>query len=108
MERQRPGAVFPFEVFPMVMSGELDKLWLYRANALAAAFEELEIFGGEPTRRRLVGLLQDREAQDALRARQEAYVELLHETDDATDLLERYLQEWAAPRGSASRRGVAG
>jgi hypothetical protein len=98
MEQERPGAVFPFEVFPMDMTGQLDKLCLYRSNALVAAFEELEIFGGEPTRQRLVRLLEDRQAQDALRARQQAYVDMLQQTDDAVDVLERYLREWESGR----------
>jgi hypothetical protein len=93
MERQRPGAVFPFDVFPTDMTGELDKLWPYRTNVLAAAFEELEIFGGETTRQRLAGLLEDREAQEALRARQQVYVRMLQQTDDAVDVLERYHRE---------------
>jgi hypothetical protein len=91
MERERPGAVFPFEIFPLDMTGELDKLCVSRNNALAEAFEELEIFGGEPTRERWVRLLEDREAQDALRARQEAYVAMLQQMSEATDLLERYV-----------------
>jgi hypothetical protein len=90
--------VFAFDAFPLVVTGELDKLWLYRSNLLTGAFEELEIFGGQPTRQALVGLLEDREAQDGLRARQQAYVEMLQQADDASDLLERYLGE----------RGVAG
>jgi hypothetical protein len=98
MEQERPGAVFAFEVFPMDMTGQLEKLCLYRSNALVAAFEELEIFGGEPTAERMVRLLEDREAQDALRARQQAYVEMLQQTDDAVDLLERYLREWESGR----------
>jgi len=93
MEEERPGAVFPFEIFPMDMTGQLDKLCLYRSDALLAAFEELEIFGGEPTRERLVRLLEDGGAQDALRAPQLAYVEALQQTDDAVELLERYLRE---------------
>jgi hypothetical protein len=94
MEQERPGAVFAFEIFPMDMTGQLDKLCLYRSNALVAAFEELEIFGGEPTRQRFVRLLEDGGAQDALRARQLAYVQKLQQTDDAVELLERYLREW--------------
>jgi hypothetical protein len=93
MEQERPGAVFPFEIFPMDMTGQLDKLCLYRSNALVAAFEELEVFGGEQTQQRLVRLLEDGETQDALRARQLAYVQKLQQTEDAVEVLERYLRE---------------
>ncbi|HWD09069.1 MAG TPA: DUF6365 family protein [Actinomycetota bacterium] len=97
MEWERPGAVFPFEVFPMGLTGELDKLGLYRASALVGAFDELEIFGGEPTRRRLARLLTDPEARDELHARQLAYVELLAEAPPPAALLERCWEEWASP-----------
>jgi Family of unknown function (DUF6365) len=104
MEQERPGAVFPFEIFPTDMTRQLDKLWLYRGNALVGAFEELEIFEGEQTTEQLARLLEDREAQDTLRARQQAYVEMLQQTDEATDLLERYLSEWGSgPPPDASR-----
>lgn len=90
MERERPGAVFPFEIFPVDMGGELDKLCLYRGNVLQEAFEELEVFGGEQTRERLTALLSDDDARDALRVRQQVYVELLRDAPSAADLLERY------------------
>ena len=86
------------------MTRQLEKLWLYRGNALVGAFEELEIFEGEQTTEQLARLLEDREAQDTLRARQQAYVEMLQQTDEATDLLERYLSEWeSGPPPDASR-----
>ena len=94
MEQERPGAVFPFEIFPSDMTGQLDKLWLYRGNALVEAFEELEIFGGEQTKEQLARLVQDRETQTTLRDRQQAYVEMLQQADEATGLLERHLREW--------------
>jgi hypothetical protein len=93
MERERPGAVFPFEIFPMGMAVELDKLGVYRNNALAAAFEELEIFGGEETKMQFTRLLSDRDTQNALCARQQVYVEKLQHVDDAADVLERYIRE---------------
>lgn len=91
MEKEHPGSVFPFEIFPLDMTGELEKLCLYRNNDLVTAFEELEIFGGEKTREQFLRLLIDRSTQEALRARQQGYVEMLQRTDDATTLLERYL-----------------
>jgi hypothetical protein len=93
MERERPGAVFPFEIFPVDMTGELNKLCLYRDNALVAAFEELEVFGGEETKERFARLLSGRDTGNALCVRQQVYVGMLQHADDATDLLERYLRE---------------
>lgn len=100
MESERPGAVFPFEIFPVDLTGELDKLCLYQDNALVPAFEELEIFGGEPTRDRLAGLLTDPARRSALRLRQERYVDLLRRTEGAAELLERYLREHRAEQAS--------
>jgi hypothetical protein len=93
MEQERPGAVFPFEIFPTDMTGQLDKLWPYRGNSLVGAYEELEIFGGEQTTERLARLLKDHEAQSAIRGHQQGYVEMLNRTDEPTALLERYLTE---------------
>ncbi len=96
MERERPGAVFAFEIFPSDMTGQLDKLWLYRGNALVQAFAELELFGGQETAEQLARLLEDREAHHILRAPQQAYVEMLQKADESTALLERYRSEWEA------------
>lgn len=96
MERERPGAVFPFEVFPMDLTGELDKLWLYRDSALLGAFAEVEIFGGEPARAQLAQLLTDPESQAALLHRQQAYVDLLQRAPRPAELIERTWQAWEA------------
>jgi uncharacterized protein DUF6365 len=96
MEAQRPGSVFPYAIFPIDMRAELDKLCLYRGNALSEAFEEVELFGGEPTRDRLARLLTDPAAREALRERQQAYLHLLQQTPDAAALLDRYLEEHRA------------
>lgn len=93
MEMERPGAVFPFEIFPTDMTGQLDHLWPYRSNAFVSAYEEIEIFGGQQTAEQLARLLLDKEGRYELRGRQERYVELLNTVDEPTALLERYLSE---------------
>ena len=93
MERERPGAIFPFEIFPTDMTDELDNQSVYRENPLAAAFEELEIFGGEQTKIRFTRLLSDCHTQSTLYVRQRVYVEDLQHVNDAADVLERYMTD---------------
>lgn len=70
MEAVRLGSVFPYEVFPVWRRDEL-------LVAGVAGCARLELFGGEPTRRLLHGLLRDDEARSALRSQQRAYAERL-------------------------------
>lgn len=77
MERLRLGSVFPYAVFPIWRADELEQLDLFRHNSLAEGFARVEVFGGEATRQQLHGLLLDRDAREALAARQEVYVRQL-------------------------------
>jgi Family of unknown function (DUF6365) len=73
MERDRLGAVFPYEVFPIWGRRELDQLGIHHANRFAAGFVRLEAFGGEATRSAIRDLLCDDATRSRLRARQGAY-----------------------------------
>jgi hypothetical protein len=77
IENARPGSIYPFEVYPTGMGDILEEIVLYRDSSLRAAFERLEVFGGEETRRTLAKLLTDEETRAALQARQRAYVDRL-------------------------------
>lgn len=74
MESVRLGAIFPYDVFPIWGRNELDQLGVYRDNTFADTFAWVEVFGGEPTRRKLHDLLVDEGTRDEMRARQGAYV----------------------------------
>lgn len=73
LERRRLGSVFPYRVLPLDFRAELDALGLFRDNRFARTFEELELWGGQPTRERLWQLVWDEAERARLRAHQHAY-----------------------------------
>ncbi len=75
MESVRLGSVYQFAVFPSVTPQDIETIGLYQDNRLANAFRELEVFGGDETRDALRRLLFDSAERDALRSRQESYVD---------------------------------
>jgi hypothetical protein len=87
MERVRLGSVYQFAVFPSVTPQDVETIGLYRDNRLTDAFRELEVFGGDETRESLRRLLFDRVEREALRARQESYVEALRLLPDSAQAL---------------------
>jgi hypothetical protein len=93
MENVRPGAVYPYDVYPSGFMGALDELVLYRDNALTEAFAELEVFEVAETRMALQRLLTDRDTRDALETRQRHYVDLLAGLGDAAEILERLYRD---------------
>jgi hypothetical protein len=77
MERQSPGAVFPWEVFPIWDRNDIEELGLFRDSSYPATLCWLEAFGGAETAERLHQLLLDDAEQAALRDAQARYVEQL-------------------------------
>jgi hypothetical protein len=93
MENDRPGSVYPFDVFPSGFKDSLEQLVLYRDNSIVEGFAELEVFAVDDTRAALHRLLHDRAARDAQQTRQRQYVDRLAGLGDATDVLEQMLRE---------------
>lgn len=91
MEKRRPGAVYPYEIFPQGTE-ELEQLGLYHDNSITRGFRELEIYGEEETRHELHRLLTDKATLDAFRAEQYAYVDKVQRLDDADDVLRRLIE----------------
>ncbi len=87
MERVRLGGVYQFAVFPSVSPQDMETIGLYRDNRLAQAFGELEVFGGDETREALRRLLFEPADRNALRARQQSYVDALRLLPDCTQAL---------------------
>ncbi|MCZ7571762.1 MAG: DUF6365 family protein [Ardenticatenaceae bacterium] len=92
MESLRPGAIYPYDIFPSGMRDELEQLGLYRDNSLTQGFQDLEVYGGEATRQILRDLLIDEAARAALRAKQQRYVDRLRRLDDAELVLRRLIR----------------
>jgi hypothetical protein len=75
------------------MVEELDQLRLYRENSLTTCFAELEIYGGEATSQMLRELLSARPTRDAIRSRQQHYVERVRALPPAAQVLQRIVTE---------------
>ncbi len=88
MEAKRLGAIFPYEVFPIWGSRELDQLGLFKSNRLVDGFVCLEAFGGEETRKKLYRLLLDPVERAELRRGQQAYINQLARLPNAIEALE--------------------
>jgi Family of unknown function (DUF6365) len=91
IDRERPGAVFPFEVFPIWSRADVDALGVLRDNALARCVALLELFGGEQTISELRQLLTDPASRDAQRNHQRTYVDALAALPAAEDALMQVL-----------------
>lgn len=75
MERHSPGAVFPWEVFPIWSRDDLDEVGVFRDSSYPAVFRRVEAFGGDRTAANLHRLLLDGDEQEALRQQQSRYAE---------------------------------
>jgi hypothetical protein len=75
MESALPGTVYPYSAFPSVTPKDVEAIGLYRDNPIREAFHEVEVFGGDETRRILRDLLFDDSTRSALRARQTHYID---------------------------------
>ncbi|HBY99603.1 MAG TPA: hypothetical protein DEP84_37645 [Chloroflexi bacterium] len=92
MEWLRPGAIYPYDVFPNGMRDELEQLGLYRDNSLTQGFQDLEVYGGEATRQALRRLLTGETTRATLRGYQQHYVAGLQALPDAEAVLRRLIQ----------------
>jgi len=74
MENERPGAIFPYDVFPLWDEGALHELGFQYAGSYGQTFTRLELFGGESTRATIAALLFDTATRSNLRSSQSRYV----------------------------------
>jgi uncharacterized protein DUF6365 len=89
LEARRLGAVFPFETFPTVTPADVEAIGIYDRNTLTEGFVRLEVFGGRDTSEAMQRLLTDPPTRDALRVRQQNYVDKLLRLDDVSSILAR-------------------
>jgi hypothetical protein len=73
MERERVGAVYPWEVFPSVVPADVERIGLYRENRIVHAFARVETFGGAASAQQLEALLFDEFARSDLMSSQSSY-----------------------------------
>lgn len=75
MEDRHPGAVYPYEVFPIWGRRQVEKLGVFKESSYPDGVAGLEIFGGAETKAGLERLLTDDERRSELRAGQQAYAD---------------------------------
>ena len=92
MEKERIGTIFPFNVFPVGMTEELDRIVLYRDKSVTSAFRSLEVFGDGDTKRQLHSLLTDQQEREALREAQWEYVTRLRQLGDGAQVLQELME----------------
>jgi hypothetical protein len=86
LENERPGAVFPFDVFPIWSRQDVDARGCCDADGYGQTFVRAELFGGKATRAALKNLLLDPSTRSALAARQAEYLRRLDQLPGAVDL----------------------
>ena len=74
MENERPGAIFPYDVFPVWDETTLRDLGFHYSSAYGQAFSQLELFGGESTRTAIAALLFDPTTRSKMRESQRRYI----------------------------------
>ena len=89
LERERPGSVFPFAVYPLGWRREMESL--FRGNLYATALVWMELFDEAATTRRLTELLFDPAARRSLAERQAAYRQRVRALPGAAALVEGVL-----------------
>ena len=87
MENERPGAIFPFDVFPVWDESALERLGFNYASSYGQTFARLELFGGETTRTAIAALLFDTATRSTLRNSQRRYVSALTALPSAADAI---------------------
>ena len=86
LENARPGAVFPFDVFPIWSRQDVDARGCCDAGGYGQTFIRAELFGGKATQAALRNLLLDPATRAALAAKQAEYLRRLDRLPGAADL----------------------
>ena len=89
LESKRLGAVFPFDAFPTVTPADVEAIGIYDGNSLTEGFARLEVFGGGDTAAALQRLLADPATREAMRHRQQAYIDKLSRLEEVSSILAR-------------------
>ncbi len=89
MEARHPGAVYPYEVFPIWGRRQVEKLGVFKASSYPEGVAALEIFGGAETRAALSRLLTDPDTRASLIAKQRAYADRVAALPQIEDVILR-------------------
>jgi hypothetical protein len=97
MERQRPGSVFPFDVFPIWNRDDLAHLGILHDNPIEALVNSIEVFAAR-SGGGLTPLLCDTDLRTTFAGRQKAYADAITALPDAYVALERCIETQGVPR----------
>jgi len=92
LENERPGAIFPFDVFPIWSREDVDARGCCDAGGYGQTFIRAELFGGKSTQVALRNVLLDPSTKAALGAKQAEYLRRLDELPGAADLFQARAQ----------------
>jgi hypothetical protein len=87
IEQEHPGAIFPWEVFPIWNRDDLDRLGFGEEHAFRRCTVRLEAFGGDATRARLAELLGDGPLRRAVGDARREYMRRLAELPTASQVV---------------------
>ena len=87
IERERPGAIFPWEVFPIWGADDLARLGFGSSHPFRQGYARVEAFAGNSTRAALVALLEDDATRLSLADAQFRYVEQVAALPTASDAI---------------------
>jgi hypothetical protein len=87
IEQERPGAIFPWEVFPIWNRDDLDRLGFGADHAFRRCTARLESFGGDATRATLAELFEDGPLRKAIGDARREYMLQVAELPTASQVL---------------------
>jgi hypothetical protein len=87
IEQERPGAIFPWEVFPIWNRDDLDQLGFGEDHAFRRCTMRVETFGGDATRATLAELIGDGSLRKELGDAQREYMRRVAELPTASQVL---------------------
>jgi hypothetical protein len=91
IERRRPGAVFPWEVFPIWNGDDLERLGFGPDHAFRRCAARLEVFGGAATRERVAELVDGGPLRAGIDEAQRDYLQQLRALPSASAALSKAL-----------------
>jgi hypothetical protein len=91
IERERPGAIFPWEVFPIWNGDDLERLGFGEDHAFRRCAARLELFGGEATGAQIAELVDGGPLRARIDVAQREYLQLLRALPSASVALAKAL-----------------
>ena len=95
MEEARPGAIFPFDVFPIWNEADVDQLGLFRDNPVTQCVLPIEMYGGADSAESMRRALEDADLRGATRGKQDDYFARVAALPSTRDVLQMAISNTA-------------